>query len=123
MTDRKSKETVKARSAYSKEPVEAGPTYIEERRYFPTGCDPEHYEAESFSLKVTFRGGGKWSVDQGRHQQMTHTGRMTYCAPRMTLMRWCRFTFAEACEIAEQHVDEVKVNGRTWSEWQSVRGA
>jgi hypothetical protein len=97
----------------------SGPSYIEDRRYYPTGADPDAYDVHAFALEVTYRGHGKWSVGQGRYRPMTHTGRLLFCPLRMTVQRWCRFDFATACALAERHVDSVKVNGRTWHEWEA----
>lgn len=96
-------------------------SYIEERIYLPDNMTADHPEAHGFMLSVSYRGDGKWVVQRGHGrpiEQMTHTGKLLYVPLKMTQMRWCRFTFEEACALAEQHINEVKVNGRTWAQWQ-----
>lgn len=97
--------------------------YIEERTYYPTGCDRDSYDAFAFQVGVYYRGGGKWCVATSRagHVQMTHTGKWLYLPLKMTAMRWCRFDFETACELAAKHVNARKVNGLTWAEWEVRR--
>ena len=100
------------------------PTFIEERTYYPDGCEPDDYDAFAFQVNVAYRGNGKWAVMRGNSrmaQQLTHTGRWI-CAPlKMTAMRWCRFDFDAACRLAEVHVNDVVVNGGTWAQWEARR--
>lgn len=100
------------------------PTYTEERTYLPDGCDRDDYNAFGFQVGVFYRGGGKYLVSHGgreAHKQLSRAGNWLWTPLKMTQMRWCRFTFEEACRLAEQVVNDVKVNGRTWAEWEAHR--
>lgn len=101
----------------------AAPRYIEERTYYPRGLDPDHYEAFHFQVGVFYRGNGKWCVATSReaHQQLSRTGKWLWLPLKMTALRWCRFTFDEACALAEAHVDARKINGLTFAEWEQRR--
>lgn len=95
-------------------------TVIEERIYYPTGCDPDDINAHSFAVHVTWRGQGKWMVSRMRstHHQMSRTGKWLWCPLKMVQMRWCRFDFETACRLAEAAVNDVSINGRTWAQWE-----
>lgn len=96
--------------------------YIEERTYLPTGCDRDDFNASTFQVGVYYRGRGKWCVATSReaHQQLSRTGRWLWCPSKMTAIRWCRFDFAAACEMAEAAVETRVVNGHTWAEWRHI---
>ena len=98
-------------------------TYIEERTYFPDGMHPDDVNAHAFQVGVYYRGYNKWCVARSREAsyQMTHTGRWLWLPAKMTALRWCRFDFETACELAEKHVNHRKVNGRTWAEWKAKK--
>lgn len=94
--------------------------FIEERTYYPTGCDPDDYSARPFAVRVQWRGRGRWLVERGG-DQLSRSGRWLWVPSKMNQMRWCRYTFEEACERAEAVVDSMTVNGRTWAQWQEAR--
>lgn len=98
-------------------------SYIEDRRYFPTGYDQSNemheWNISAFTVFVTYRGNGKWMVSRsGRepHVQLSATGRWLWMPLKMTQMRWCRFDFETACRLADEVVDSVVINGRTWQQ-------
>ena len=97
--------------------------YIEERIYYPDGMDPiaDAYESSSFAVRVEWRG-KEWAVVRGlghpSHEFLTRTGKWLYL-PMPMHRRWCRFDFETACRLAEENVNNVRVNMRTWAEWQA----
>jgi hypothetical protein len=96
-------------------------TFIEERKYLPTGADPGDREAWTWCVEVTYMGNGKWSAGRGRHEVLTHTGKWLYCPHRMTEVRWARHDFATACRLAEEAVETRTINGWTWAQFQAWR--
>lgn len=98
------------------------PAYIEERIYLPDGMDPDHYDAITFAVRVQWRGRGMWAVVQGLgfpgHQFLSSTGKWLWL-PLPMHRRHCRFDFHTACRLAAEHVNGVRINGRTWAEWQA----
>lgn len=100
------------------------PKYIEERIYFPDGMDFDDYDAPVFQVGVFYRGNGKYVVADSKsaHRQVTHKGTWLFCPAKMTQMRWCRFSFEEACRLAERVVNTKKVNGLTFAEWEARKG-
>lgn len=100
--------------------------YIEERTYYPQGCDPDDMNAHGFGVTVAYRGNGKWAVTRGgrnAYEQLSSAGNWLWMPLKMTQMRHCRFSFEEACRLAEEHVNDVTVNGRTWDQWQAFFAA
>jgi hypothetical protein len=103
------------------------PTYVEERLYHPDGMDlmdeGHAYDAFAFQVGVFYRGKGKWVVATSReaHEQLSRTGRWLWLPSKMNQMRWCRHDFETACRLAEGVVNDRKVNGRTWAEWEARR--
>lgn len=102
-------------------------SYIEERIYHPTGMDlrieRHRWEAFNFQVIVQYRGDEKYAVVTSReaYQQLSRAGNWLYWPLKMTAIRWCRFDFDTACQLAESAVDHVKVNGLTWTEWEIRR--
>ena len=96
--------------------------FIEERTYYPDGCDPDDMNAHGFGVTVAYRGNGLYLVARGGRsaaEQLSKTGKWLWYPLKMTQMRWCRFDFEEACRLAESVVNDVVVNGRTWNQWQA----
>lgn len=105
-------------------------TYTEDRRYYPTGYDDSiewhRWNIHTFTVHVTYRGHGKWMVSDnpsGLGMQLSQTGKWLSCPLKMTAMRWCRFDFETACQLAESAVDEVRINGLTWAEYMARRAS
>jgi len=95
--------------------------YIEERTYYPAGCDLDNTHKEYFKVGVYYRGQGKWMVAQERegHFQLTHTGKWLDFPQKFQAMRWCRHDFETACKLAEAAVESRELYGLTWAEWES----
>lgn len=99
---------------------------------YPQGLtDPSDFNAPSFVVQVSWRGeyqgksGGGWVVHRGPMELLASSDPE---APQWDLperfRRWqYRFaTFEDALAAARAVVDHVKVNGRTWTQWQEKKG-
>ena len=97
--------------------------YIEERIYYPSGADPDDWNDRVYQIGVYWRGNGKWMVATSRegHRQLSRTGRWLFLPLKMTAMRWCRFDFETACALAAKHVDDYRINGKTWADYDAWR--
>ena len=99
-------------------------TQIEERIYFPDGCDPDDYEATHFAVCVQWRGQGKWAVTAGLGHPASRflsSAGVWHFMPRQMHRRHLRFDFETACRLAEEHVETLTINGRTWAQWETWR--
>ncbi|WIB65926.1 hypothetical protein [Curtobacterium sp. MCBD17_040] len=93
---------------------------------FPTGADPEssdYSDLHHFALNVCFRGPrqengqGGWAVMVGESHQLSRAGNWAW--PQRFQQHQYRWdTREEALAMARKHVDQRKVNGRTWAEWE-----
>ena len=112
------------------------PTTIEDRiehtsgyTIYPHGLnDLNDVNASSFAVQVTWRGeyqgrsGGGWSVTRGTAELLnTSTATHQKWDYPERFRRWqYRFpTFEDALAAARTVVDHIKVNGRTWAQWQT----
>ena len=95
--------------------------YIEERWYYPDGCEVGSRDFFAYRIGVLYRGNGKFMVAPNHegNEQLSRTGKWLWLPLKMTAMKWCRFSFEEACEAAERAVTERKVSGFTFAEWQT----
>lgn len=95
--------------------------YISSYVVLPLGMTMEDEDHFSFALTVVYRGefagksGGGWAVTAGA-RQLSRTRKWGFPAK---FQRWqYRFeTFEEAVDAARSVVDQRKINGRTWAEW------
>lgn len=99
--------------------------FVEQRIYYPQGADPaiESHERTAPTLGVYYRGHGLYMVatDGGGTRQLTHTGTLLYKPEQHEARRWCRFDFDTACQMAEQHVDDLRMAGDiSWAEYQEA---
>ena len=96
-----------------------------ERIYYPTGADPADpwHEHNAPTLGVYARGDGKYmvSVDRYGSRQLTSHGTLLWKPEKSHSERWCRFSFEEACRLAEQYVDTLKVGTLTWVDVMGTR--
>lgn len=93
--------------------------YVEERTYYPDECPHDDVNAHHFQVGVYYRGQGKWMVATSRdgYRQLTHTGKWLQYPEKFQALRWCRHDFETACKLAGAAVNDMKVNGTTYSEW------
>lgn len=95
---------------------------------YPHGLnDLADINAPSFEVQVKWRGeyqgrsGGGWSVSRGSAELLrssVKTGQKWDYPERFRRWQYRFPTFEEALSAARAVVDGVKVNGRTWAEWQ-----
>ena len=90
----------------------------------PEGMELNNDEIRRFALRVEWRGvrgetgRGGYRVTDG-FDELSRAGK--WGSPeryQQHQYRWA--TLEEALEMARKHVEEVKVNGKTWTEWQQV---
>lgn len=94
----------------------------------PDGLSFDHPEFgdhfRHFGLYVVWRGGEWWAVKWGS-EVLTHDLEFVYDA--VTSHRYgedlidVRFTCQEGLTAAEQVVNKIVVNGKTWAEWEACR--
>lgn len=91
----------------------------------PTGMKWDDYEMSSYSIRVSWRGVpndeglGGWSIDNGG-RTLNHDKKWEW-SPRDPSHRW--LDFDEAVAIADELIDTISVNGRTWQEWKDYIAA
>lgn len=101
---------------------------------FPSGADPfdenRRGDLRSFALDVCWRGPrtengqGGWAVMLGgsESRQLSRAGKWAWPQRfQQHQYRWA--TREEALAMAHEHVDQVKIMGRTWREWEDHFGA
>lgn len=98
--------------------------------YWPEGCNPDDREARHFQVDVEWAGPmtpgprsvGGWKVCHGP-SQLSRKGNWTFYPQRFQLWQHRWSTIEEAQEWAAKVVNDVKVNGHTWSQWQEIHAA
>lgn len=89
----------------------------------PSGCERDDNMAQHHGLLVEYRGAGRWAVTDGFEvwnrsanewvsRRVPDEGRDDYLAT-------CRYPESEALAIAASLVDDYRVNGRTYAQWQA----
>lgn len=99
---------------------------VTEIMVLPDGMEPDNFEAHSFAVMVRWRGartetgrGGYAIIHGGRH--LSHKGVWRF-NPEPFVQRHFRWEWlGSALVTARAVVNDVKVNGRTWAEWQEAR--
>lgn len=93
----------------------------------PEGMELDHDELHRFAVRVQWRGvrgetgRGGYRVTDG-FDELSRAGK--WGNPQRFQQHQYRWdTLEEALEMARKHVDELKVNRRTWSEWQTFFAA
>lgn len=97
-------------------------TVLVDTAVLPTGMDPlvHAQDVDTFAVHVLWQGGLGWTVT-GRHlnERLSYKGRKwTYYVERRNRRFYYFPTYEEALKAAVAAVDERKVNGRTWAQWQ-----
>lgn len=116
------------RTAHAPQAIEDRIEHVSVYSVYPQGLtDLTDINAHSFEVQVRWRGehqgrsGGGWSVSRGPMDLLTSSATDT---PQWDMperfRRWqYRFTeFEDALAAARAVVDAVKINGRTWAQWQ-----
>jgi hypothetical protein len=92
----------------------------------PDGLAEDNVNAHIFAVRVQWRGvfhgkhGGGWAITNGV-SEMSRGGSWSYYVPRFRRWQHRWETFEDAQEIARAAVDSVRINGRTWAEFQAQR--
>ena len=94
----------------------------------PDGLDLDDPNLHHFALTVRWRGArgetgrGGYAVQHG-NRHLSRAGNWRF-NPEPRLQRHYRWAdLDEALAVARDTVDTVKVNGRTWAEWQQAEAA
>lgn len=95
---------------------------------YPTGTDITTDDRDNLRhhiINVEQSASGKWMIWNAAQQAWNNTDKKWYSAllPDMRekrLQKQTRYELDEALELAHQLRDIVKVNGRTYTEWQEV---
>ena len=87
----------------------------------PHGTTADTFEVDAFTVRASLRSGGLWDVTWAGHC-WNGTGWEHSSPPsnKKAFLRRCRFIREDAVRIAAGQPDLVKVNGRTWVEWQTL---
>ncbi|MDI3330676.1 MAG: hypothetical protein QJR09_08070 [Micrococcus sp.] len=103
----------------------SGHELITEYMILPTGMDPGDVNATMFAVHVKYRGqfngrsGGGYSVNH-LSSELSRAGKWGL-PQRFQRWQYRWEAFWEAQDMARDVVDSLKVNGRTWAEWQAER--
>lgn len=90
----------------------------------PTGMGHNHEDARSFAIKVIWRGpyrgrsGGGWEVSH-HGSSLSRKGKWESAVPRFRRWQFRWESLADAQDVARKAVDSVRVNGKTWAQWQA----
>lgn len=105
--------------------------HITEVTVYPDGVDPNDYDADAFKLVIRWcgeyrgRSGGGWGVFQrgSRDAMLSRKGEISWGVERFRRWqyRWENYDDALAAALAASN--DVKVNGRTWVQWQEFWAA
>lgn len=95
--------------------------YVSERTFLPRGMDRDDLEAMHFAVRVTYRGHGLYSVDWSRSQLSSAGNWSAPGGPARRNRRFYRFPVVEAFQKAGAIVNDLKVGGRTWAEWEAPK--
>lgn len=97
------------------------PVIVPEAKVYPPDVDLMDMppNAHHFRVLVQYRGRGLYCItkDDRGAEQMTHTGKWLVYPLRMTQLRWCRFPYERALELAQHAVLHTTVHGLTYQEW------
>lgn len=90
---------------------------------FPTAVDPSDPDAwnqsRSFCIYVRFQPSRGYVVERMRDERLSVKGRKWCSHVERRNRRFYYFpTYKAALEAALKAVDDVKVNGKTWQEWE-----
>lgn len=95
---------------------------------YPHGLDDlDDINAPSFAIEVAWRGeyrgrsGGGWTVSRGSAELLASsvaTGQKWDYPERFRRWQYRFPTFEDALAAARTVVDDIKINGRTWAQWQ-----
>ena len=99
--------------------------YYEARTYLPDGLAPDNINASAWCIEVRWMRPGEdvgWSVlaRGSKDIRLSRSGKWLWCPSRMNL-RWCYFDFETACRLAEENIETLRCNGRTWAEASAAR--
>jgi len=96
--------------------------------YWPTGCDPHtEFEARHFRVDVEWTGRrsddgprayGGYRVVHSGFRELSRAGKWSFTVERFQRWQYRWVAIEDAQRWAERVVDDVKVNGRTWRDWQ-----
>lgn len=87
----------------------------------PAGTNADTFEVDAFTVRASLRSGGLWDVTwAGRCWNGTGWEHPSPPSDTEAFLRRCRYNRDDAVRIAGSHPDLVKVNGRTWAEWQAL---
>jgi hypothetical protein len=92
---------------------------VTETMVLPTGMAPSHHSAHHFALFVRWSQRGWVVTTQFREERLSVKGRKWGWPPRRNLRHYWWPDRESALVAALVEVDLVKVNGRTFSEWET----
>jgi len=105
----------------------SGLELVTEVMVLPEGMELDNDELHHFALRVEWRGvrgengSGGYRVSDG-FGDLSRAGKWGH--PQRFQQHQYRWdTLEEALEMARKHVEGLKVNGRTWAEWQLLFAA
>lgn len=99
---------------------------ITEVMLLPDGMEADHINATTFAVFVRWRGAptptgrGGYAIMSGS-QHLSHGGKWRF-SPQPFVQRHFRWRDLDsALVVARSFANSIKVNGRTWAEWQELR--
>ena len=102
---------------------------ITEMTLIPDGMDWDDVNRPFFGVRVVYRGVGPQGKDlyavfsgPGDFQVLSRAGNWAFTPERFRWRQYRWETLDEALLWARKSVNDVKVNGRTWAEWQRFHG-
>lgn len=96
---------------------------ITEHLLLPSGCTPDLPGALTFEVRVKYKGeyrgrsGGGWAVEN-HGDVLSRAGNWDCNVPRFRRWQYRFQTKAEALDAARRAVDDVRVMGMTWAQFQ-----
>ena len=99
--------------------------HITEVTVYADGADPTNYNDDMFKFVVRWCGeyrgkeGGGWGVFQrgSRDVMLSRSGKVEWGVPRFRRWQFRWENYDDALAAAVEHVNDVKVNGRTLTQW------
>lgn len=99
---------------------------ITEVTLIPDGMEWSDYNLPTFSTKVVYRGTKEDGIDlyavMHIGSELSRAGNWAFHVPKFKRKQYRWETFDEALQWAVKVANDVKVNGRTWAEWQQYHG-
>ena len=105
----------------------SGNQMVTEYSVFPTGCDIDSPDAFYFAIKVVYRGKGLWAVKNTSSVLSNITGKWDYepqpSSRDEAFLNEFRWDLDEALAKTHSLVNDHKVNGGTFAEWEAKHSA